>query len=79
MKRLLLLTCLLFVAFGVFGQANNVVTNTLQGDGYVYIQKIDSLPGFVILYSNENLYVDVPQVYKSTGCQIPMDLRKNGF
>lgn len=76
MKRMVFLINLLLFVLGLFGQTSNVVTNTLQGDGYTYIQKIDSLPGFVILYSNENIYVDVPQVYKSTGLQIPMDLRE---
>ena len=65
MKRLLLLTCLLLVAFGVFGQTSNVVVNTLQGDGYTYIQKIHA--GLMTLYNSEKVYVDIPLVYKSTG------------
>lgn len=74
MKRMLLLTCLLLVAFGVSGQTSNVVTNTLQGDGYSYIQKIHA--GLMTLYNSEKVYVDIPLVYKSTGERPPFDLRE---
>ena len=76
MKRLLFLTCLLLIALRVFGQANNIVTNTLQGNGYAYTQKINYDTSLVELYNSENVYVNTPLVYKSTGERPPFELRE---
>jgi len=72
MKRMVFLTCLLFFVFGLSGQTSNVVTNTLQGDGYSYIQKIHS--GLMTLYNSEKVYINTPLVYKNTGERPPFDL-----
>lgn len=76
MKRFFFLTCLLLITLRVFGQANNIVTNTLQENGYAYTQKINYDTSLVELYNSENVYVNTPLVYKSTGERPPFELRE---
>lgn len=76
MKRFFFLTYLLLIALKVCGQTNNIVTNTLQGNGYAYTQKINYDTGLMTLYNSEKVYVDIPLVYKSTGERPPFELRE---
>lgn len=74
MKRMLLLTGLLLFSVCILGQNSDIVTTTLQGDGYTYVKRYKH--ALVELYNSENSYVDVPLVYKSTGERPPFDLRE---
>ena len=74
MKRMLLLAGLLLFSVCILGQNSDIVTATLQGDGYTYVKRYKH--ALVELYNSENSYVDVPLVYKSTGERPPFDLRE---
>ena len=58
MKRMLLLTGLLLFSVCILGQNSDIVTTTLQGDGYTYVKRYKH--ALVELYNSENSYVDVP-------------------
>lgn len=74
MKRMLLLAGLLLFSVCILGQNSDIVTATLQGDGYTYVKRYKH--ALVELYNIEDTYVDVPLVYKSTGERPPFDLRE---
>ena len=73
MKRMLLLAGLLLFSVCILGQNSDIVTATLQGDGYTYVKRYKH--ALVELYNIEDTCVDVPLVYKSTGERPPFDLR----
>lgn len=72
MKRMMFILILGMVTNFVYGQIEiKKVITELQGDGYTYIHKWDE-SGLITLYNKENVYTDVPVVFKDTG-EIPPD------
>ena len=66
MKRMMFILILGMVTNFVYGQIEiKKVITELQGDGYTYIHKWDE-SGLITLYNKENVYTDVPVVFKDT-------------
>ena len=77
MKRIMLFWFLGIVTNFVYGQIEiKEVITELQGDGYTYIHKWDE-SGLITLYNKENIYTDVPVVFKDTGESPPDYLSKD--